>query len=87
MSDRAETTRVSGAIRELSTADTALGYKAMAELRQLASVESFLERVAVERGEGYRLIGSFALGDRDAAAVAGFRLSHFLAWGKAIYVD
>ena len=74
-------------IRELEGADSARAFAAMAELRRLADVRSFLDRVEVERREGYRLVASFAEGDDDAAAVAGFRVGHFLAWGKVIYVD
>jgi len=74
-------------IRELLGDDSALAYVAMAELRRLDSREAFLDRVVTERREGYRLVASFEDGDTDAAAVAGFRLAHFLAWGKAIYVD
>jgi GNAT superfamily N-acetyltransferase len=76
-----------GVIRELKGDDSALAYVAMAELRRLDSREDFLDRVATQRGEGYRIVASFEDGDADAAAVAGFRLAHFLAWGKAIYVD
>ena len=74
-------------IRELEGADAARAFTAMAELRRLADVSSFLERVAAQRREGYRLVGSFDDGDEDAAGVAGFRLGHFLAWGTVIYVD
>ena len=74
-------------IRELTGNEAALAYEAMAELRKLASPDSFLERVARQRREGYRLIGSFEPDDEQAAAVGGFRLANFLAWGRAIYVD
>lgn len=74
-------------IRELEGADTALAYRAMAELRTIETVEVFLASVATQRREGYRLVASFEDGDADAAAVGGFRLENFLAWGKAIYVD
>jgi GNAT superfamily N-acetyltransferase len=74
-------------IRELEGDDSARAFTAMAELRRLADAKTFLERVAVQRREGYRLVGSFEDGDIDAAAVAGFRVGHFLAWGKVIYVD
>jgi GNAT superfamily N-acetyltransferase len=76
-----------GVIRELDGDDSALAYVAMAELRRLDSREDFEGRVAAQRREGYRLVASFEEDDADAAAVAGFRLAHFLAWGKAIYVD
>lgn len=74
-------------IRELEGADAARAFVAMAELRRLADNASFLERVAVQRREGYRLVASFEDGDDDAAGVAGFRAGNFLAWGKVIYVD
>lgn len=74
-------------IRELEGEDTERAFVAMAELRRLADVPTFLERVAMQRREGYRLVGSFEDGDADAAGVAGFRIGQFLAWGKVIYVD
>ena len=74
-------------IRELKGDDSARAFTAMAELRLLADVRTFLARVAEQRREGYRLVGSFENGDVDAAAVAGFRVGHFLAWGKVVYVD
>lgn len=74
-------------IRELEDGDTALAYRAMAELRKLETIDVFLARAATQRREGYRLVASFEDGEADAAAVAGFRLENFLAWGKAIYVD
>jgi len=76
-----------GVIRELAVEDTHLAFDAMAELRRLDSLKTFLASVAEERREGYRLVASFETDDDQAAAVAGFRLAHFLAWGKAIYVD
>ena len=74
-------------IRELEGEDTERAFVAMAELRRLADLPTFLERVAVQRREGYRLVGSFEDGDADAAGVAGFRFGNFLAWGRVIYVD
>jgi GNAT superfamily N-acetyltransferase len=74
-------------MRELEAAESARAFVAMAELRRLADMRSFLERVAVQRREGYRLVGSFEDGDDDAAGVAGFRPGNFLAWGRVIYVD
>lgn len=41
----------------------------------------------VQRGEGYRLVGSFEPERDAAAAVAGFRAGHSLAWGHFIYLD
>lgn len=41
----------------------------------------------VQRPEGYRLLGAFEEGEREAVAVAGFRAAHGLAWGHYLYVD
>jgi GNAT superfamily N-acetyltransferase len=46
----------------------------------------FVRRVdEVQRPEGYRLVGAFE-GDR-CVAVAGFRVTHHLAWHDTLYVD
>ena len=76
-------------LRELLPPDTALGWRAMRELRpHVGDAAAFAERVdTVQRLEGYRLLGSFEDGADEAAAVAGFRVTHHLAWGRALYVD
>src|SRR5688572_23780766 len=76
-------------IRELPPEETALAYPAMLLLRPaIGSEEDFVRRVnKTQRPEGYRLIGAFADGDSSAAAVAGFRLVHHLAWGDVLYCD
>lgn len=49
---------------------------------------AFAKRVdEVQRQEGYRLVASFDDGEDQAAAVAGFRVVHYLAWGDALYCD
>jgi GNAT superfamily N-acetyltransferase len=76
-------------IRELRAGETHLAYKAMLELRPLVGDEAaFVHRVdKVQRPEGYRLIASFVDGDVQAAALAGFRVVHYIAWGDALYCD
>jgi GNAT superfamily N-acetyltransferase len=76
-------------IRELLPEDTALAYAAMKLLRPgIGSEAAFIERVnRVQRPQGYRLIASFADGEVQAAAVAGFRSVQFLAWGHSLYCD
>ena len=39
------------------------------------------------RPAGYRLVGAFEGTDADALAVAGFRVSHSISWGRHLYVD
>jgi GNAT superfamily N-acetyltransferase len=49
---------------------------------------AFAEQVDnVLRPEGYRLVGFFVKDDLYAAAVAGFRVVHMLAWGHMLYCD
>ncbi len=76
-------------IKELGPEETAAAYRAMLELRpRIGSEEEFVARVNdLQRPEGYRLVASFADGDPQAVAAAGFRTAHFLAWGHALYVD
>jgi GNAT superfamily N-acetyltransferase len=76
-------------IREILPPHTALAHAAMRELRPRWGDEAaFVARVDDEqRPEGYRLVGSFEQEGGPAAAVAGFRTGHNLAWGFYLYVD
>jgi GNAT superfamily N-acetyltransferase len=76
-------------IREVLPPDTGSAFRAMQALRaDLRDEESFVRAVDdVQRAEGYRLVGAFEDGEREAAAVAGFRTGHSLAWGRYLYVD
>jgi GNAT superfamily N-acetyltransferase len=70
-----------------SDADLARVYPVMRELRpHVASVEDFVARVRRQQeSAGWRLIYVEDAGVPVAAA--GFRVSEWLAWGKALYVD
>jgi GNAT superfamily N-acetyltransferase len=76
-------------IREVLPPDTGSVFRAMQALRtDLADEESFVSRVDdVQRPEGYRLVGAFEEGESEAAAVAGFRTGHSIAWGHYLYID
>jgi GNAT superfamily N-acetyltransferase len=76
-------------IRELLPPDTGLAFEAMRALRTgLTDRDSFVVRVdAVQRPEGYRLVGAFEEEGADALAVAGFRAGNSIAWGHYLYVD
>lgn len=76
-------------IREIGAGETALAHAAMLGLRPaFADREGFVAFVdGVLRPEGYRIAGAFEDGGEDAAAVAGFRAGHNLAWGHHVYVD
>jgi len=75
-------------VRELADGETHLAYVAMLELRpHIGSSADFVRTVnETQRPEGYRLIASFDE-DEQAAAVAGFRVIDYLAWGHALYCD
>jgi GNAT superfamily N-acetyltransferase len=76
-------------IRELAPDETHLAYLALHELRpQVGSQDDFVDRVnRLQRPEGYRLVASFQEGETQAAAAAGFRTGHFLAWSFTLYCD
>lgn len=76
-------------IREVLPPDTGSAFRAMRALRtDLADEEAFVCAVDdVQRAEGYRLVGVFEEGESEAAAVAGFRIGHSIAWGHYLYVD
>ena len=60
-------------------------YPVMAELRPHVSAEEFLPRVRRQmEAAGYKLA---YLADGEVKAVAGFRISECLAWGRFVYVD
>lgn len=60
-------------------------YPVMAELRPHVQPDEFLRRVKRQSEiAGYQLA---CLVEEEVKAVAGFRLSECLAWGKFLYVD
>ncbi len=54
-------------------------------LRPHLDPEAFVERVRLQEKEGYKLI--FISDAEGIKSVSGFRICHFLAWGKVLYVD
>lgn len=68
-------------------ADIRRVYPVMRELRpHIASEQEFLERVRRQQKQsGWRLI--YVEDDGAPVAAAGFRISEWLAWGGALYVD
>ena len=76
-------------VREIAPGETALAARTLLELRPgLGSAEALVRQVDErQRATGYRLAGVFTDGDEQAAAVAGFRINEFLAWGRHLYVD
>ena len=76
-------------VRELDSGETHLATRTLLELRPALGEPEALAKHIDERlrPTGYRLIGAFASDNEEAAAVAGFRINEFLAWGKHLYVD
>ena len=75
-------------VRELHAGESQLAAAALLELRpQYESPAAIAARVDAQREDGYRVAASFEPGDEQAAAVAGFRLSTNLSWGRHVYVD
>jgi predicted GNAT superfamily acetyltransferase len=76
-------------VRELPEGETELAARALLELRpDSGPPEALVTAIdGVHRPAGYRVLASFDDGDRDAAAVAGFRIEEKLAWGRFLYVD
>jgi GNAT superfamily N-acetyltransferase len=76
-------------VRELGPGETHLAARTLLHLRPgLGTAEALVRQVDErQRPAGYRLIGAFEDGDTEAAAVAGFRINEYLAWGKHLYVD
>jgi GNAT superfamily N-acetyltransferase len=76
-------------VRELGPGETHLAARTLLQLRpHHGSVDALVRQVDErQRGNGYRLIGAFEEDAEEAAAVAGFRINEFLAWGRHLYVD
>ena len=65
--------------------DIAACFPVMAQLRPHIAIAEFVARVRRQMADGYRLV---ALREaRSVQAVAGYRVSENLAWGKFLYVD
>lgn len=78
-------------LRPLSAADAPLALPALRTLRAThpamsgpEALEAYLRKA---EAEGYRLVGVFEDGRREAVAVAGYRTFTMLAFGRALYVD
>ena len=75
-------------VRELGPGEAHLAAAAMLELRpHFGTAEAVAAKMEELRGAGYRLAGSFAPGEAQAAAAMGFRFEDKLAHGRAIYID
>ncbi len=60
-------------------------FPVLVQLRPQLTAEEFVARVRRQRASGYRL--AFVAEAGRVVAVAGYRLSENLAWGRFLYVD
>ncbi|MDM8559920.1 GNAT family N-acetyltransferase [Candidatus Parabeggiatoa sp. HSG14] len=60
-------------------------YSVMVQLRPHLSQSEFIQRVKRQMQDGYKL--AFLESKTGICAVAGFRISENLAWGKFLYLD
>jgi len=73
-------------VKELSAEETHLATEALRELRPHLG-DGIAEQANRQRERGYRIAAAFTDGDDQALAVAGFRISESLSWGRHVYVD
>ena len=75
-------------IAELAAGEAGIAAAALLALRpHFGDAEAVARRAEEQRAEGYRLAAVIEPGERDAPAVAGFRIARNLAWGRHLYVD
>lgn len=60
-------------------------YSVMAQLRPHLTEETFVAQVKRQIENGYHLV--YCHDGENVVAVAGYRFSEFLAWGKVLYID
>lgn len=68
-----------------SSADIDLCFEVFNVLRPQLDRAEFQRRLQIQQGEGFRIV--FLLQGARAVAAAGFRVAHYLAWGRVLYVD
>ncbi|HET6604747.1 MAG TPA: GNAT family N-acetyltransferase [Xanthomonadaceae bacterium] len=74
-------------VRRIQDEDAARAvWPVMGQLRTHLSERAFLDQVALQRHEGYRLAAVFDL-DGSCRTVAGYRIQTMLWRGRTLYVD
>ena len=59
----------------------------MSQLRPYLTRDDFISQVFEQFNSGYELAALFSGNEKEVVALAGYRLSQNLAWGKFLYVD
>jgi GNAT superfamily N-acetyltransferase len=60
-------------------------FRVLSFLRPYLTEELFLERLRLQSREAYRI--AYIAAEGQISAAAGYRVAHFLAWGKVLYID
>lgn len=60
-------------------------FELLKALRPELDQDDFLGKIRLQEKEGFKLI--FIADEGGVKSVAGFRIMHFLAWGRVLYVD
>lgn len=60
-------------------------YEVFSCLRPHLDEGEFIRRVSKQREEGYDI--AYIESSRHIVAASGYRIAHFLAWGKVLYID
>ncbi|MDO4878225.1 MAG: GNAT family N-acetyltransferase [Neisseria sp.] len=76
-------------LREIGAADTASAFAALAVLRTgLTDAARFTGQIdRLRQNMGYRLLGIFEEGKKNAVAVCGFRVAESLSYGRHVVID
>lgn len=65
--------------------DIDLCFEIFKVLRPHLDRAEFQRRLQIQHGEGFRIV--FLRQHGRAVAAAGYRVAHYLAWGRVLYVD
>jgi GNAT superfamily N-acetyltransferase len=65
--------------------DVAGCFRVFSVLRPHLDEGQFIARLQAQVKEGYQI--AYVKVDGEVGAAAGYRVAHFLAWGKVLYVD
>lgn len=60
-------------------------FRLFSYLRPHLNESAFLSQVGIQKAEGYT-VAYVEKGDK-VVAVCGYRIAHFLAWGRVLYID
>ncbi len=77
------------ALREIGAAETVSAFAALSVLRTgLTDAARFADQIArLRQSMGYRLLGIFEEGKKNAVAVCGFRIAESLSYGRHIVIE